>query len=474
MRMLKLFAILCAAWGYVGSLAQAQAVEKIGVLTTLYSFCADNPCVGGVYNYNAGGGTLVQASNGALYGTTEGGGAYGHGTVFGITKDGKLITLYSFSGGSDGGVPWFGLVLATDGNLYGVTTSGGVSNNGTIFKITQVGKLTTLYRFGSEYSAPTIYAALVQAADGDLYGVTRTGGTSGNGTVFKITLSGRLTTLYSFSGGLDGAVPQAPLVQATNGDLYGTTYSDGAYGDGTIFKITPSGTLSVLDSFDGSDGGASQAGLIQATDGDLYGTGKFGGTYGGGSVYRLTPTGKLTTLYSFSGGADGSGPNSVLIQATDSNFYGTTEGGGTYGTGTIFKISPSGKQTTLYEFSSAYSGPGNSIYAGLFQATNGDLYGTTQYGGSADDGTFFSFSVGLGPLVETLPTSSETGAEIRILGDHLENSTRVTFNGKAATFIVFSGTEISATVPPGATTGTVQVTTPSGVLSSNKPFTVRE
>ena len=475
MRLLKSLAILCAASTWVGNSAHAQAINNDSVLTTVYNFCSGSGCVSGGFNYPQGAGGLVQATNGDLYGTTWGGGAYGNGAVFGISPSGKLITQYSFcaqSGCPDGSNPYFGLVPATDGNLYGVTDAGGANGYGTVFKITPAGELTTLYSFCAvsgcaDGSLP--YAGLVQATDGNLYGTTRSGGASGAGTVFKITLSGNLTTLYSFSGAADGANPQATLAEAPNGSLYGTTYGGGT-GSGTIFTIALNGTLTTLHTFNGSDGGASQAAFIVATDGNLYGTSKFGGAAGDGTIFEITPSGTFTTLYAFSG-SDGVWPNSALVQATDGKLYGTTEIGGTSGLGTIFKITLGGKLATLYQFTGPSSG-GNNVYAGLAQATNGHLYGTTEQGGTSGEGTVFRLCVGLCPFVKALPESAQAGAAVRILGTDLTTATNVTFNGVAATFTVASASEIDTTVPAGATSGTIAVTTPGGTLLSNVSFSV--
>ena len=218
----------------------------------------------------------MQAGDGNFYGTTEWGGAYGLGTVFKISPGGTLTTLYSFCAGglscADGSLPTAGLVQAADGNLYGTTAEGGANTDGTVFKITPGGSLTTLHSFeGNDGGLPE--AALVQATDGNLYGTTSWGGSGGYGTVYKITLGGTLTTLHSFSGyPTDGGDPYAALVQATDGNLYGTTWRGGSYDEGTIFKITPTGTLTTLHSFDGTDGSFVQAGLVQASDGNFYGT----------------------------------------------------------------------------------------------------------------------------------------------------------------------------------------------------------
>jgi uncharacterized repeat protein (TIGR03803 family) len=282
---------------------------------------------------------------------------------------------------------------------------------------------TTLHSFdGADGGTP--FAALVQATNGDLYGTTYDGGAGANctfqygcGTIFKITRSGTLTTLYSFcsqSNCTDGANPWAELIQATNGDFYGTTNSGGANcapigGCGTVFKITPSGALTTLYSFcsqsNCTDGAYPQVRLVQATNGDLYGTTAYGGiqkptcnTFGScGTVFKITPGGTLTTLYIFCsqiGCTDGAYPN-ALVQATNGDLYGTTNAGGVQnsscvygGCGTVFKIAPSGTLTTLYSFCSQ-SGckDGWGPNARLVQATQGDLYGTTESGGTNTIGT---------------------------------------------------------------------------------------
>jgi uncharacterized repeat protein (TIGR03803 family) len=321
--------------------------------------------------------------------------------------------------------------------------------------------------------------------------------------IFKITPSGTLTTLYEFCSQTncnapDGQFPEAALVQAPNGDFYGTTESGGAYGAGMVFKITPHGTLTTLYSFceaepECTDGANPFGALVQATNGDFFGTTYGGGgncTYPcGGTVFKITPSGTLTTLYRFcsqSGCPDGANPRAGLIQASDGNFYGTTQLGGNNtdypciddeGCGTLFKISPDGTLTTLYSFTGGADGL--EPFAGLIQGTDGYFYGTTYRGGDLEApctlgcGTIFSLSVGLGPFVETQTTSGQVGAVVRILGNNLTGATSVTFNGSPAAFTVnSSGTSIVTKVPDGATTGPVQVVTPSGTLSNNTPFRV--
>jgi uncharacterized repeat protein (TIGR03803 family) len=468
--------------------AQAQT------LTTLFSFDltdGEQPYAG-----------LVQATNGDFYGTSSSGGSHcdevGCGTVFKITPSGKLTTLYNFcsqSGCTDGWGPNAAtLVLATDGNFYGTTLDGGANcapiGCGTVFKITSSGKLTTLYSFCSELENGLCLdgggpvAGLVQATNGNLYGTTPGGGANGAGTVFEITPSGTLTTLYSFCSGicLDGNNPNGGLIQATDGNLYGTTSRGGAHNyGGTVFEITPAGELTTLYSFCAenfpscTDGSGPMAALVQAANGDFYGTTSAGGANGAaGTVFKITPSGKLTTLYSLCATATDEGsPNAALVQATDGNLYGTTlPFGGCPAVvyGTVFKITPSGKLTTLHNFLGT---DGDQPLGGLVQATNGNLYGTTYGGGANNYGTVFSLSVGLRPFVRTQTTSGKEGAKIGILGQGFSTSSVVKFGGTKATTVAHSGTTfIRATLPAGALTGDVTVTTGTTTLTSSHTFKV--
>jgi len=453
---------------------------------------------------------LVQGLDGDFYGTTSQGGVndlYG-GTVFKITPGGKITTLYSFCfefSCTDGEFPNAGLVQATDGNLYGTTVHGGAyttsecngSGCGTVFKIMPGGTLTTLYSFCPKYPCTDgqyPYAGLVQATDGNFYGTTYEGGSdSYYGTIFKVTPSGTLTTLHSFDSA-DGAYPLAALIQAADGNFYGTTFNGGSSGScssgcGTVFKITVSGTLTTLHSFDFTDGANPDAGLVQGTDGDLYGTTAYGGAnsndcnpYSGyvgcGTVFKISRSGSFTTLHSFDS-ADGANPYAGLVQATDGNLYGTTPNGGSNpcggpGCGTVFKMTPTGTLTTLHSFDLS---DGAVPHAALVQATDGTFYGTTTNGGANNFcaeqrcGTIFNLGVGLAPFVETLPSSGKVGMFVKILGTNLTHATSVTFNGTPAVFSA-EGSSIVTRVPAGATTGAVQVVTPDGTLSGNVPFRV--
>jgi uncharacterized repeat protein (TIGR03803 family) len=232
--------------------------------------------------------------------------------------------------------------------------------------------------------------------------------------------------------------------------------------------MTPGGALTTLHSFDGTDGAGPMAGLVQGTDGDFYGTSEEGGTNFDGTVFQITPGGALTTLQSFDG-TDGADPEAPVVQGADGSLYGTTDFGGAHNDGAVFKITSGGTPTTLHSFD---GNDGQEVFGGLVQATNGTFYGTTEAGGAAGNGTIFSLAVGLGPFVETLPTSGKVGAAVTILGTNLTGATSVSFNGTAAAFTVVSSSEITTNVPAGASTGKVEVVTPGGTLSSNTAFRV--
>ncbi len=328
-------------------------VTPTGTLTTLYSFCSQPSCADGSYPY-AG---LALGADGNLYGTTESGGtgcssSGGCGTVFKITPSGTLTTLYSFctqQNCQDGDAPAAALLLASDGNFYGTTNFGGTGYYGTVFKITPGGTLTTLYNFCSHVSCfdgSQPAASLIQATDGNLYGTTSAGGISGVGTVFRITLAGALSTLHSFNG-TQGADPVAALVQASDGNFYGTTQAGGGLSldcqpssCGTVFQITPGGAFALLHSFSGVDGGNAGAGLMQAADGNLYGTTWNGGVGSYGALFKITTLGMLTKVYDFNPYDASVGPRGTLLQAPDGGFYGTASAGGhslAQG-GTVFRL----------------------------------------------------------------------------------------------------------------------------------------
>lgn len=279
--------------------------RKVGsalLLVSLVSICCHADTFTTLVIFNGSNGAtpvdtpLVQGVDGNLYGTTLGGGAFSAGTVFRMTPAGAVTTLYSFcslANCADGAEPYGGLVLASDGNFYGTTFQGGAADgiSGTVFKITPSGKLTTLHSFGGADGARPV-SPLIQAANGALYGITENGGPDNSGTFFKITRSGVLTTLYNFSGTL----LNGPPIQATDGKFYATSEWGGTNGYGMIFKLTPKGGFSILHSFDSSDGSAPACGLLQASDGNLYGTTYQGGSdnsceNGCGTIFKITLAG---------------------------------------------------------------------------------------------------------------------------------------------------------------------------------------
>jgi uncharacterized repeat protein (TIGR03803 family) len=338
-----------------------------------------------------------------------------------ITCSAAESVLHSFGSGTDGSEP-AGLIQASDGDLYGVSAGGGTNNTGTVFTITPSGIETIVYSFGPrtgiDGQAPN--GPLLQGSDGNFYGVTEGGGTNGTGTVFRMSPSGAATILYSFGPitGADGQVPSAGLIQANDGNFYGTTIEGGTNHTGTIFQITPAGAEKIVYSFGavtGTDGQSPTGGLIQAGDGNLYGTTVMGGANGTGTVFTITPSGVETILYSFGAGPepiDGKEPSSGLIQASDGNFYGVTPFGGTNGTGTVFRMSPAGNVATLYSFEPATAGShGSNPSARLIQANDGNFYGVTEYGGANNTGTVFQFTLsGTGSTLYSFGTSSATDA----------------------------------------------------------------
>jgi uncharacterized repeat protein (TIGR03803 family) len=442
-------------------------------------------------------GALIQGADGSFYGTTMSGGVNTNsacagytntgycGTVFKVTPTGRLTSLYSFcrqANCTDGYIPSGSLVQGTDGNFYGTTLGGGAHGvctvgtcGGTIFKITLSGAFTTLYSFSSGSGGYSPVGPLVQGPDGSFYGTTYDGGTGANccGTIFKITPEGALTTLYAFSPP-KGSYPDSGLTLGSDGNFYGVT-QEGSGGDGTIFRVTPGGIVRLLHTFNGTDGSFPNR-LVLGENSVFYGMTTSGGTGDNGTIFEVTPDGTLTTLYNFFWDTY-LGPMGPLVQGNDGNFYGTTIYGGEDNSGQIFEMTPSGAFTMLYSIPR----PPAFLPGALLQSTNGTFYGTTSAGGGVrlcgeggeiSCGTVFSFGTGLGAFVATQPAMGAAGTSITILGTDLTGTTSVTFNGTLAAFQVKSKSWITATVPAGATTGTVQVVTSGGTLSSNVPFTV--
>jgi len=369
------------------SLMIVAAASQAQTLTVLHIF-------GGPDGNNPRSG-LVQGKDGYFYGTTPNGGASSVGMVFRISSSGAFTNLYSFSYPT-GALPYAALVQGSDSNFYGTTISGtGNNNHGTVFRISPSGALTNLYGIntnGSDGDNPE--GALVQGTDGNFYGTMGSDGdTNANrnfdGTVFRISSSGIFTNLHHFpiAGGFDGNVPLAGIIQASDGYFYGTTVYGGTNAAGTVFKISSTGTLTTIYNFSGgSDGRGPLAKLVQGTDGWFYGSTSGGTT---GTVFRISSTGAFMVLHTLPPwGSDT--PGAALVEGSDGWFYGAYAAGGVNNSGMVFRISSSGTFSTLYSF----SGPDGAFPQGtLVRGSDGWLYGTTYWGGnSCNCGTVFKFS----------------------------------------------------------------------------------
>jgi uncharacterized repeat protein (TIGR03803 family) len=341
---------------------------------------------------------------GNLYGTASSGGRSGAGVVFKLTTSGQETVLYNFTGGADGANPQASLVLDKAGNLYGTTYAGGVSNAGTVFQVSRTGKEKVLHTFAGGADGANPIAALAIDKAGNLYGTTTAGGSSGKGSVYMLSVpsvaGGPWTEkiLHSFGAGTDGAIPVAGVTLDTSGNLYGTTSAGGSYGYGTVFQLKRSAsswTETILHSFAlGSDGGVPYAGLVLSSKGIFYGAateGGDGGTTGGGTVFELTRAGTgwtFTVLYDLPGwDISGTFRNLLLLS---NKIYATTHCDGDYSSGTVYELtSANGTWTynSLYEF----TGGGDGLYSfsNLVSDKEGNLYGTTVYGGSQGAGVAF-------------------------------------------------------------------------------------
>jgi uncharacterized repeat protein (TIGR03803 family) len=424
-------------------------------------------------------GLMSQGQDGELYTTDASNGATNFGTLFKMTTSGQLTTLYTFcsqSGCTDGQFPYGGATLGFDGALHGTTHSGGTSGAGTVFKITPAGKITTQWSFDNLNDDSVPLYPLLQGQDGNYYGVSVGEYNGQYGAFFKVTAAGVLTTLADFDF-TNGDLPNLPA-QGTDGNFYGTTELGGSLDEGVIYKITPSGAITVLHNFTGypGDGNVPVGQLVQANDGNFYGVTYKGGTYNQGTIFRITAKGVYTLLHSFqyvSPVLDGAFPFAGLILGSDNNLYGTTSQGGTHGNfGTIYKITTAGTETVVYNFCAvAGCADGFSLQVPLAQHTNGKFYGSTT-GNSLGGSVFYQLDTGLGPFANLVNWKNKVGKSIGILGQGFTGTTSVSFNGTSATFKVVSDTYLTATVPSGATQGFVTVATPGGALKSTRKFIV--
>ncbi|MBV9304050.1 MAG: hypothetical protein JOY62_11470 [Acidobacteriaceae bacterium] len=461
----SIISILYVIYGLTGNASSPQTTVKPN-FTVLYNLGStpgnpQNPVTPGV---------LVEGRDGSIYTTSPAGGANGNGTIFKFTPAGTLTVLYSFDG-AHGAAPQGGLTLGTDGNFYGTTIQGGSAGYGTVFKITPAGSLTVLYNFTNGTDGGQPYAAPIQAADGNFYGTTTSGGEAAFGTIYQITPVGKLTTIHAFTGSYTNAM--APLLQGNDRNLYGTTFYGGSYNVGSIFRVSPSGTFTSLYTFNETNGGQPFAALIQGTDGNFYGTTSLGSTHSSGLIFQLMPSGVLNKLYAFGTiPGDGAWPYASLIQASDGNLYGATAAGGIgdgYGTIFEFQLSPQPAYSLLIPFTPNL---GENPQVPLLQHTNGVLYGLTNYGGTGNQGTIYSLNLQLPPFARLISTSGQVGSTVEILGQGFTNATAISFGGKVGTVTSQSGTYLTSTVPAGALTGPVTLTTGSNILTTTQVFRV--
>lgn len=444
-------------------------------------------------------GSLLQGVDGRFYGNTAMGGNNNVGTVYAVNGAGVLTVLHHFSG-SDGASPVGSLAAAANGTLYGVTEFGGSNNTGTVFSITPDGQFTLLYSFSAWTNSANAdgiapRGGLTLGSDGNFYGTTTRGGSNDAGTLFRITPTGLLTSLYSFnafnSSLPDGAMPTTPLVIGGDGRFYGTTsvggiHYSGTLAPGTLFTMGLDGTFSAVHSFTSSTDGASPSGLAPANDGSLYGATSIGGINGSGTLFKTTAQGDITTLYSFSPVAatatglqlnsEGAFPVSGIVVGNDGTLYGGTAFGGT-GSGTLFTLAPDGTLTVLHQFSALGGGgtnsDGSAVLNAPIRASDGNLYGVTAWGGSNGVGVIYKLTMPALPTVTLKLASSQitSGSSTSLSWTTSGADSCAASNGLSGS-LADSG---SMTVTPTATTTyTVSCRNVSGSTPASATLTVND
>ena len=469
---------------FVGLIGLPAAIASAASFTTIHTF---DPLGEGNTPYSV----LAQGADGLLYGTATVSGPYGNGSLYRFNLDGSGFTVLStFPGVNAGSQPRGGLVQARDGNFYGTTYRGGAASEGTLFQLTPAGVLTYVASF-TEGVAPGASPAgtLTEGRDGLLYGTAQYGGTNNFGTVYRFvppfTPPFKPLEVHStIVGDLGGSYPQSDLYLANDGRLYGTTTLGGQFANGTFFRLEADGGYTVLYNFSGGgDGGLPMQGVVQGSDGALYGTTRSGGAYGAGAVYRIVPNGNTATLsvvhQFYPAIGEGATPVGLLVPASDGNLYGTTSSGGLYNNGCVYGVSINGGYTTIYSFTNTSDG-GDPI-GGLIQGSDGRLYGTTAPINGAP-GTVFQIDLGLplpAPVPQALLTNpAASGGTVLIQGRHFVGTTAVGFTAAnnqtvaATSFKVLSDTVLSAVVPGGTVNGPVSVTANGRTVRTPDTLTV--
>jgi uncharacterized repeat protein (TIGR03803 family) len=358
-------------WGIVYKLSPA------GQETVLYSFTG-----GADGTYPQAG--VIRDSAGNLYGTTYYGGPANAGVVYKLAATGQETVLHTFEGGVDGMYPYAGVVRDPAGNLYGTTLFGGTGNAGTVYKLDAAGNETVLHDFSGGDDGGYPYGGVILDSEGNLYGTASGGGAAGAGVVFELSPTGSETMLYSFTGNADGDFPRAGVIRDPQGNLYGTTYYGGIGFAGVVYKLDTTGHQTVLCAFFGGvDGGYPNSGVIRDSAGNLYGVISQ-------VVFKLDVTGTETVLYNFTGGTDGGSPDGGVIRDSAGNLYGTAGYGGTAGFGVVYMLSATGQETALYSFTGGT--PGGNPSTGVIRDSAGNFYGTLSTGGKTSGGVVFKIT----------------------------------------------------------------------------------
>jgi uncharacterized repeat protein (TIGR03803 family) len=422
-------------------------------------------------------GNLIRATDGNFYAVSTAGGT-GRGVIARIAPDGTVSVVHAMATNEEGYSPFAGVIQASDGNLYGTTYLGGDKGGGVIYKVALDGTYTVLRNLGQDKQDAVLpYGGLMQAPDGNIYGTTLRGGTSDKGTVFRISTSGDFSIIHSFNGQA-GENPEGALVTGADGNLYGTTLQGGDGGRGTVFKITLSGTLSTLYSFPAlgafnqqgqainATGANPRAGLLLAADGNFYGTAYQGGTSGFGTVFRITPAGALTVLHAFTGPSFGGAfPLSNVTQDAAGNFYGTTEFGGYLNQGAAWRIDATGQFRMLHSFTGSAL-DGYKPYASLL-VVGSDLYGVTYADSVAGAGAIFKLDQGTNgvlPVEFSVSTSAIAFGASATLTWSSPTATSCTAGGAWTDTIATSGTLAVTPTAVGIYTYTLTCTDGPGVV----------
>ncbi|HEY4842101.1 MAG TPA: choice-of-anchor tandem repeat GloVer-containing protein [Terriglobales bacterium] len=417
-------------------------------------------------------GPMAQGRDGNLYGTGQSRGANGTGGVFKITPA-NVETLVASFPGTWVNCGYSGLTLAMDGNFYGTCQLSGANNAGFIYRVTPAGVLTDIYDFLNRTTdACCPLGALVLGASGDLYGTTGDLSSSSPQVAFRISTAGVYKTLYTFA---DGNSLPSVLTAGGDGNFYGTEADADGYGNvGGVFHIAAAGTFKLLYGFDNTvNVSGPSTGVVRDSNGKLYGTTAFPSGTGNGALYDVTTGGKLTDIYNFPATLNFDEAANNMMQASNGNLYGASYNGGTGASGGLYELT-SANAFSSYSFATD-SNMGSGPRAPLMQNTNGIIYGSNSSGNAVTGGALFELNIGAAPFISLVTPvhSGEEGAQVQILGQGFSSSSVVKFGGIEATTTTLTGsTFILATVPTGALTGDVTVTTGSTVLSTVSSYSI--